>query len=60
MCFAARSIRDENYKNEKEKDGEMERERTTEEGGMRGLDAQSPLPEGLIENRPRSCWFSIP
>jgi len=60
MCFAARSIRDENYKHEKEKDGEMEREKTTEKDRMRGLDAQTPLPEGLIENRPRSCRFSIP
>jgi len=27
MCFAARSIRDENYKHEKEKDEEIKREK---------------------------------
>lgn len=54
MCFAARSIRDENYEREKKKDGVTEREK----GGEREKAAwmqggRSPLPEGLIENWPR-------
>lgn len=42
MCFAARSIRDENYKNKKERKTERGNERKKEKTRTRSLDAEGP------------------